>query len=185
VLSPFHVPSDATPDALVDARIPRVLQDRVVGIILASFFAVHRELGHGFVESVYQRALALEFTNRALQFEQEAAMSVFYKGAKVGHHRAPFVVEGRVVVEIRAGGRPDPYDELQLNNCVKASGCDAGLLLHFGRAAIFRHVDRDALGLPAPRADGPADGASQVAATRSAAAAICAASGSTASSSTG
>ena len=154
-------------------------------MILGAFFTVHRELGHGFVESVYQRALALEFAQRALVFEQEVALSVYYKGTRVGHHRPPFVVEGRVVVEIRANVRLDPWDELQLSNCVRASGCEGGLLLQFGRAAVFRHVDLDALGLPSPRPPGPDRRDAQDEASRSAAAAICAPSGSTASSSTG
>ncbi|MGQ0649976.1 MAG: GxxExxY protein [Gemmatimonadaceae bacterium] len=145
MLSPLVTPPNADSERLLRARIPRVLQDRTVGMIVASFFAVHRELGHGFVDSVYQRALALEFGNRSLVFEQEAAISVFYKGVKVGHYRTPFIVEGRVVVEIRSGSRLDPLDERQLINCVKASGCEAGVLLNFGPAAVFRHAERDAV----------------------------------------
>ena len=95
MLSPLAAPLLATPGGMPGVRIPRVLQDRVTGIIIASFFAVHRELGHGFLEAVYQRALALEFAQRGLRFDQEAALGVFYKGTKVGHHRAPFVVESR------------------------------------------------------------------------------------------
>lgn len=155
MLSPLVVPGTATPAALPAARIPRVLQDRVIGIIIASFFAVHRELGHGFLEAVYQRALALEFAQRGLRFDQEAAMGVFYKGTKVGHHRAPFVVESRVVVEIRSAPRMDPMDERQLANSVRASACDAGVLLHFGHAALFRHVEReDRSTVPPPLAGG-------------------------------
>jgi GxxExxY protein len=143
MLSPLASPLSGSPEDALPSRIPRILQDRVVGIVIASFFTVHRELGHGFVEAVYHRALALEFSHRGLRVEQNAALSVFYKGAKVGHHAAAFVVEGRVVVDLRATPRFDPLDERTLVSIVKASGCDAGVLLHFGQAALFRHVERE------------------------------------------
>ena len=149
MLTPLAVPAAVAPDALPNGRIPRVLQDRATGVIVAAFFSVHRELGHGFSEPIYQRALALEFTSRGLQVEQEAAVTVFYKGTRVGQQRVPFIVEGRVLVELRASTRLDGLDERQLAQAIRASGCDAGLLLHFGVAAAFRHVERDAPVIPA------------------------------------
>ena len=148
MLTPLVVPAAVPPDALPHARIPRMLQDRVVGIVVAAFFAVHRELGHGFSESVYQRALALEFSSRGLHVEQEAAVTVFYKGTRVGQHRVPFIVEGRVLVDLRTSLRLDPLDERQLAQGIRASGCEAGLLLHFGTAATFRHVEREGPEIP-------------------------------------
>jgi GxxExxY protein len=149
MLTPLAVPANVLPDALPNARIPRVLQDRVTGVIVAAFFAVHRELGHGFSESVYQRALALEFASRGLQVEQEAAVTVFYKGTRVGQHRVPFIVEGRVLVDLRAASRLDATEERQLSQAIRASGCEAGLLLHFGVAATFRHAEREGPVIPA------------------------------------
>jgi GxxExxY protein len=148
MLTPLVVPPAVPTDALPTGRIPRVLQDRVVGIVLAAFFAVHRELGHGFSEPVYQRALALEFASRGMHVEPDAAVTVFYKGTKVGQHRVPFIVEGRVLVDLRATTRLDPLDERQLAQGIRASGCEAGLLLHFGAAATFRHVERESPGIP-------------------------------------
>lgn len=147
MLSPLAVPS-VPADALPQLRIPRVLQDRVMGIVVAAFFTVHRELGHGFSDAVYQRSLALELLTRGMHFEQDGTVSVYYKGTKVGQHRVPLMVEGRVLVDIRSAARLDPLDERQLQQGVRASGCEVGLLLHFGPAAAFRHVERDRIGMP-------------------------------------
>ncbi len=145
-------PALPVPSALLPIRTeslaPSPVPDRVTGLVIAAFFAVHRELGFGFIEGVYQRALTMELLQRGLAFEQDVPISVYYRGTKIGHYRAPIVVAGQLVVEIRAGVRPDPNDERQLTNCVRASGCDAGLLLFFGPAAVFRHVDRGAPSQP-------------------------------------
>lgn len=128
----------------------RHLHDRVVGQVVAAFFAVYRELGGGFLEAVYHRALALEFVQRGLPVDQDVAVSVYYRGTKIGHYKAPFVVGGRLIVDVRAGDRVDPNDERQLRNCIRASACDAGVLLHFGPVATFRHCDREVAMAPLP-----------------------------------
>ena len=117
-------------------------------MVLAAFFAVHRELGYGFADSVYHRALVLELAARALVFEQDVVVSVFYKGTKVGHHRVPLLVEGRVVVEVCTGARLDGQTERNLCHMLRASACEAGLLLHFGQAATFRHTERGGVTVP-------------------------------------
>lgn len=124
------------------SRAPSVLNDRMVATILAAFFTVHRELGRGFVPGVYQRALALEFLQRGLSFEQEVPLSVFYKGTKVGHYRAPFVVDGRLVLEVRSRARIEVGDEQELAACLRSSTCEAALLVNFGAVATFHHVSR-------------------------------------------
>ena len=142
MLSPLVVPRGPV-DALPASAVPRLLQDRTTGIVLAGFFAVHRELGHGFTDAVYQRALALELASRGVHAEQDASVSVFYKGTKVGQHRVPFLVEGRVLVDLAAGPRLDMEDVRRLTQGLRATSCAAALLLHFGVAATFRHLDRD------------------------------------------
>lgn len=148
MLTPLAMPA-VPADALPDARIPRILQDRVVGVVVAAFFAVHRELGHGFADAIYQRALALELASRGLHLEQDPAIAVYYKGTRVGQQRVPFIVEGRVLVDLRATARLDPAEERQLGHALRASACEAGLLLHFGVAATFRHVERAGPFVPA------------------------------------
>jgi GxxExxY protein len=115
--------------------------DRVAGIILAAFYAVHRELGHGFVESVYVRALMLELIQRGIDIEAESPLSVFYKGTKVGLFRAPLIVEGRVVVQVRTTDHPADLDRLQLRNHMRCAQAEIGLLLHFGPAPDFLLLD--------------------------------------------
>jgi GxxExxY protein len=148
VLSPLVVSPDADSTAALEPRIPRLLQDRAAGMVIAAFFAVHRELGFGFAESVYQRALVLELAARALRFEQDVAVNVLYKGTKVGHHRLGLVVEGRLLVEVTTGPRLDLARERELTHLLRASACPAGLLLHFGPAAAFRHAERDGAEIP-------------------------------------
>lgn len=123
-------------------RAPRVLQDRTVASVLAAFFAVHRELGGGFLAGVYHRALSLELLQRGIAFEQDVGLSVFYKGTKVGQYRAPLLVEARLVIDLRAAPRIEVADEKEVSNCLRASGCESALLLNFGVAASFRHVER-------------------------------------------
>lgn len=140
--SPAPMPAFIAADLGGPPAAPRMLQDRAVASILGAFFAVHRELGGGFLTGVYHRALVMEFLQRGITFEQDVGLSVFYKGAKVGQYRAPLVVDGRVVIDLRAAPRLELADARELSNCLRASGCDAGLLLNFGVAASFRHVER-------------------------------------------
>jgi GxxExxY protein len=123
-------------------RGSRVLQDRAATSVLGAFFAVHRELGGGFVTGVYHRAMGLEMLQRGVAFDQDVGLSVFYKGTKVGQYRAPFVVEGRMVLDLRSAPRIEGTDEKELSNVLRASGCEAALLLNFGIAASFRHLER-------------------------------------------
>src|SRR3954462_10504309 len=74
----------------------------ITGLIINAFYKVYDELGYGFLESVYANALAIELTRLGLSFVREAQVDVFYKGIKVGHYRADFVIEGRVVLELKA-----------------------------------------------------------------------------------
>lgn len=143
---PTRTPSYIAADVRGHGRTPRVLQDRVVASVLGAFFAVHRELGGGFVSPVYQRSLALEFAQRGIAHARDVSLSVFYKGTKVGQYQAPFVVDGRVLVDVRAATRLEVADEADVRNALRACGCEAALLLNFGVAASFRHVERPASG---------------------------------------
>ncbi len=135
------VPAFIAGDPDGSGRTPRVLQDRVTGAVLGAFFAVHRELGGGFLPEVYLKALSLEFAHRSIAAERDVPLGVYYKGTRVGHYRAPFVIAGRVVVMVHATNRIDVADEQATGNVLRASGTPSALLLNFGVAASFRHFE--------------------------------------------
>lgn len=116
----------------------RLVHEQTTGRILAAFFAVHRELGHGFVEAVYLRALILELASRGVQAEQETPLGVYYKGRKIGAFAADLVVEGKVVVSVKTGAELLDGDRLQILNCMRCSQAEVGMLLHFGPKPEFR-----------------------------------------------
>lgn len=122
-------------------RAPAVLLDRLAGTILGAFYAVHRELGYGFLPSVYLKALALELAQRAVRFDHQVPFGVFFKGRKIGHFRADLCVEGRVIVEVRCGLSLAAPDEAQLIHFLRSSSAELGLLLHFGPEPDFRRVE--------------------------------------------
>jgi GxxExxY protein len=92
---------------------------------------VHRILGPGFPEVIYQRALALEFPAHGLDFSREVWMDVYYKGKKVGRKRVDFIVD-EVLVEIKAKAALEDVDFVQTLSYLKASNYKVALLLNFG-----------------------------------------------------
>ncbi|MBK6455451.1 MAG: GxxExxY protein [Gemmatimonadetes bacterium] len=116
----------------------RLVHEHTTGRLLAAFFAVHRELGHGFAEAVYLRALILELASRGVQAEQDVPLGVFYKGRKIGTYAADLLVDGKVVVAVRAGGELLDADRARLLNCMRCSQAEVGMLLHFGTKPEFR-----------------------------------------------
>ncbi len=98
---------------------------------------VHRELGRGFLELVYQTALTLEFQDRRIPFKGEVALPVRYKGKLLTcGYRADFVCFEDVLVEIKAIARLTTADDAQLLNELKATGYQRGLLLNFGARSL-------------------------------------------------
>jgi GxxExxY protein len=93
---------------------------------------VHRTLGPGFLESVYQKALAHELRKAGLRVECEKPIQVRYDGVVVGDFAADMLVEGVVMVEIKAVQALAPAHEVQLVNYLTATGVEIGLLLNFG-----------------------------------------------------
>ena len=103
----------------------------VTARIIAAATEVHRELGPGFEEVIYQRSLARELPAHDLEFSREVWIDVHYKGEKVGRKRVDFIVD-EVMVEIKAKRQLDPVDLAQTLSYLKASGYKVGLLLNFG-----------------------------------------------------
>ncbi|HLJ54664.1 MAG TPA: GxxExxY protein [Chthonomonadaceae bacterium] len=104
--------------------------------IIGAAMEVHKTLGCGFQEAVYQRALALEMTMRRLEYSREHDMPIYYKGAEVGKRRVDFLVEDVVVVEIKALTDLESVHIAQAVNYLEAFGLPVGLLLNFGAPSL-------------------------------------------------
>jgi len=107
----------------------------VTARIIAAAKEVHRTLGPGFEEVIYQRALARELPTHGLEFEREVWIDVHYKGERVGRKRVDFIID-EVMVEIKAKGELEPVDFVQTLSYLKASGYKVGLLLNFGATRL-------------------------------------------------
>jgi len=105
--------------------------ERIVHEIIGAAVAVHRELGPGFIEPVYGRALVLELRHRNLNTEVEKSVQVYYRGERVCSHRLDIVVERVAVVEVKAVRKLQPVHCAQMLSYLKATGCRVGLLMNF------------------------------------------------------
>ena len=103
--------------------------------IIGACIEVHKNLGPGFMEVIYQRALAHEFRNCGFEFEREVNIQVYYKGIKIGKRRVDFVVED-IMLEIKAKSEMAKEDYVQTLSYLKASGYKIGLLINFGTEKI-------------------------------------------------
>ncbi|OGH05863.1 MAG: hypothetical protein A2W22_02740 [Candidatus Levybacteria bacterium RBG_16_35_11] len=110
----------------------------VTDIILRSFYEIYNELGDGFLESVYENALYIVLTEYGLSVERQKDISVFFRGNVIGDFKADLIVEGKVIVELKAVRARDPAHEAQLINYLKATNIEVGLLLNFGRKPEFK-----------------------------------------------
>lgn len=113
--------------------------------IIGAAFDVHKELGNGFQEVIYQRALAYEFLQRNLEFAREIEQDIWYKDLDrpIGTRRADFVVEGKVLVELKAVKELDDVHLAQVLNYLKAYKLEVALLINFGsNSMIFKRLVR-------------------------------------------
>jgi len=104
--------------------------------VMGAIFEVHKELGPGFLESVYKKALVLELTNRGMKVGVEKVFDLTYKGKKVGTHRLDLVVADKIVVELKTVERFAPHHTAQLLSYLKASGHRLGILVNFSKAKV-------------------------------------------------
>ena len=100
--------------------------------IIKAFYAVYNELGPGFVESVYANAMAIQLHELGIPFEREATLKVFFHGKVVGDFRTDMVIEGKIIVELKAMSKLLPEHEAQILNYLRATDIEVGLLLNFG-----------------------------------------------------
>jgi GxxExxY protein len=106
-------------------------EELVAGEIIAAALKVHRELGPGFLETIYRRAMIVELRRRAISHETEVAVEVRYEGELLGTHRIDLVVQGLVVVELKSVESLDPVHRKQVVSYLKATKLRLGLLINF------------------------------------------------------
>lgn len=116
------------------------LHSDITDISIGSFYRVYNRLGFGFLESVYRNALARELTKGGIAFEREVPIDVWYDGALIGHFKADFLVEGRVILETKASHALTEADAKQLLNYLRGSHVEVGLLLHCGPKPAVRRT---------------------------------------------
>jgi len=111
--------------------------DQQTFAIIGAAMSVHRELGHGFLEAVYQEALALEFTHLGIPFACEVELPISFRGQRLQTgYRADFLCFDEIVVELKALERLSGKEEAQLINYLKAGKKSRGLLLNFGGRSL-------------------------------------------------
>ncbi|MGL4513452.1 MAG: GxxExxY protein [Lacipirellulaceae bacterium] len=115
-----------------ERRWSNAADDELTEAIIGAAYAVSNALGAGFLEKVYENALAHELRKKGLRVEQQACVQVVYDGAVVGDYVADLIVEGRVLLELKAIKEFDDVHRAQLLNYLKATGLKVGLLLNFG-----------------------------------------------------
>ena len=109
--------------------------------IIGAAMEVHKHLGNGFQEVVYQRALSIELKMRGLNFEREKEMGLKYKGFDIGTRRVDFFVEDRIMLEIKALTKLEDVHLAQAMNYVEAYHMEIGLLINFGAKSLqFKRV---------------------------------------------
>ena len=102
--------------------------------IIKAAYQVHNVLGFGFLEKVYQNALAIELKKIGLNITAEAPLTVYYEDEPVGQYVADIIVEGKVILELKAVKQLAEIHEVQLVNYLKATGIEVGLLINFGHS---------------------------------------------------
>jgi GxxExxY protein len=108
----------------------------LTGDTIGCAMEVHRFLGCGFQEYIYQRALAIELTKRKIRFEEQFEMNVLYKGDIVGKRIVDFFIDKKIMLEIKAVTMLEDVHIAQALNYLEASGSEVGLIINFGSKSL-------------------------------------------------
>lgn len=114
----------------------------LTGAIIDAAIEVHRILGPGYLESVYEEALSKELNSRGILFERQKVISVEYKGQTVGESRLDFLVDKKVIVELKSVDNLAPIHKAQVLSYLKMTGCKVALLINFNTTVLKSGVKR-------------------------------------------
>lgn len=125
--------------------------NRLTEQVIGAAILVHRELGPGLLESTYEKCMAVEMAERGLPFERQFPLKILFKRVRIDcGYRVDFLVDRRVVVELKAVSRLEPIHSAQILTYLKLSGCHVGLLINFNVHVLTNGVHRLVRGLPEP-----------------------------------
>ena len=120
-----------------DARLERLAHE-----VIGAAIEVHRELGPGYLESVYEEAFAIEMSSRGISYQRQHDVYVAYKGQQVGTGTLDFLVADLLVVELKAVGSLAGIHTAQLMSYLKATKCKVGLLINFNETVLKKGLER-------------------------------------------
>ena len=116
--------------------MPELLYKELTFAVIGAAMEVHRILGPGFLEAVYQLALERELTLRGIVFEKQVRLPGTYKDAFVGEYIADFIIDGKLIVEIKSVSNFNSQHQAQAMHYLAATGCRLALLLNFGTGSL-------------------------------------------------
>ncbi len=116
--------------------------EKISEVIIGCAIEVHRNLGPGLLESVYEAAMDIEFTEKGLGFSRQRMLPVIYKNKKIGEFRLDFLVEDVIVVELKSVERFDPIFEAQVLSYMKLGSYPVGLLINFNSKLVKSGIQR-------------------------------------------
>ncbi len=112
--------------------------------IIRAAIAVHRHLGPGFLESIYEEAMCVEFHETGIAYERQKVIPLTYRGRPIGEHRLDLLVGGKVVVELKAISALEQIHFAVVRSYMKATNCEVGLLLNFATMPVtVKRVGRE------------------------------------------
>jgi GxxExxY protein len=115
------------------------LTDHAIGV----FYNVYNELGHGFLEAVYEEAMAVALVEAGLKVQRQVPVPVWFRGRVIGEYKADLLVEGLVLLELKSVKRIEPVHEAQLLHYLRATEIEVGLVMNFGARPEFRRLILD------------------------------------------
>lgn len=126
----------------MDFEEPNVELDRIAHEVIGAAIEVHKALGPGFLESVYEEALAIEFDQRLITYSKQYVVAVLYKGRFVGENRLDFLVRNSLVLELKAVESLLPIHTAQTISYLKALKLPLGLLINFNVSVLKQGIKR-------------------------------------------
>lgn len=114
----------------------KLVYEELTYLIIGAAMEVHKVLGSGFLEAVYQKALEHELKSRSIPFEAQVRLPVCYKGELVGDYIANFLIDGRIIVEIKAVSKMNDAHLAQTIHYLTATNNEIGLLINFGATSL-------------------------------------------------
>jgi GxxExxY protein len=129
-------------DSLSERRVERVelIHADISREIIGGFYETYNELGFGFSEPIYVRALDMVLRERGLDVQREFPIIVYFRGTQIGFHRCDMLIERCVIVEAKATELLSPVAKSQLRNYLAATKLELGMLLHFGPRANYYRI---------------------------------------------